>query len=134
MIAIKLKEEEGTNLLKELVNSAYVFIENFIPGILEKWGIGPKELSKLNKNLVILRISGWGKTGLYKDMPSFGYLVEGMSGFAAMNGEEGKGHLLPPLALADMVAGLTGFGAILMAILVSKRDNGGGQVIDLSLF
>ena len=57
-----------------------------------------------------------------------------MSGFASMNGEEGKGPLLPPLALADMVAGLTGFGAILMAILVSKRDNVGGQVIDLSLF
>ena len=133
-IALNLKDDEGLNLLKELVKSADVFIENFIPGTLEKWGIGPKELIKLNKNLVILRISGWGQTGLYKDAPGFGSLVEGMSGFAAMNGEEGKGPLLPPLALADMVAGLTGFGAILMAILVSKRDNVGGQVIDLSLF
>ena len=133
-IALNLKDKEGLNLLKELVKSADVFIENFIPGTLEKWGIGPKELTKLNKNLIILRISGWGQTGLYKDAPGFGSLVEGMSGFASMNGEEGKGPLLPPLALADMVAGLTGFGAILMAILVSKRDNVGGQVIDLSLF
>lgn len=133
-IALNLKDEEGLSLLKELVKSADVFIENFIPGTLEKWGIGPKELTKLNKNLIILRISGWGQTGLYKDAPGFGSLVEGMSGFASMNGEEGKGPLLPPLALADMVAGLTGFGAILMAILVSKRDNVGGQVIDLSLF
>ena len=133
-IALNLKDDEGLNLLKELVKSADVFIENFIPGTLEKWGIGPKELTKLNKNIIILRISGWGQTGLYKDAPGFGSLVEGMSGFASMNGEEGKGPLLPPLALADMVAGLTGFGAILMAILVSKRDNVGGQVIDLSLF
>jgi crotonobetainyl-CoA:carnitine CoA-transferase CaiB-like acyl-CoA transferase len=133
-IALNLKDEEGLSLLKELVKSADVFIENFIPGTLEKWGIGPKELTKLNKNIIILRISGWGQTGLYKDAPGFGSLVEGMSGFASMNGEEGKGPLLPPLALADMVAGLTGFGAILMAILVSKRDNVGGQVIDLSLF
>ena len=133
-IALNLKDKEGLSLLKELVKSADVFIENFIPGTLEKWGIGPKELTKLNKNIIILRISGWGQTGLYKDAPGFGSLVEGMSGFASMNGEEGKGPLLPPLALADMVAGLTGFGAILMAILVSKRDNVGGQVIDLSLF
>ena len=133
-IALNLKDEEGLSLLKELVKSADVFIENFIPGTLEKWGIGPKELTKLNKNIIILRISGWGQTGLYKDAPGFGSLVEGMSGFASMNGEEGKGPLLPPLALADMVAGLTGFGAILMAILVSKRGNVGGQVIDLSLF
>ena len=133
-IALNLKDKEGLNLLKELVKSADVFIENFIPGTLEKWGIGPKELTKLNKNIIILRISGWGQTGLYKDAPGFGSLVEGMSGFASMNGEEGEGPLLPPLALADMVAGLTGFGAILMAILVSKRDNVGGQVIDLSLF
>lgn len=133
-IALNLKDKEGLSLLKELVKSADVFIENFIPGTLEKWGISPKELTKLNKNIIILRISGWGQTGLYKDAPGFGSLVEGMSGFASMNGEEGKGPLLPPLALADMVAGLTGFGAILMAILVSKRDNVGGQVIDLSLF
>ena len=133
-IALNLKDDKGLNLLKELVKSADVFIENFIPGTLEKWGIGPIELTKLNKNIIILRISGWGQTGLYKDAPGFGSLVEGMSGFASMNGEEGKGPLLPPLALADMVAGLTGFGAILMAILVSKRDNVGGQVIDLSLF
>ena len=133
-LALNLKNNEGLNLLKELVKSADVFIENFIPGTLEKWGIGPKELIKLNKDIIILRISGWGQTGLYKDAPGFGSLVEGMSGFASMNGEEEKGPLLPPLALADMVAGLTGFGAILMAILVNKRDDIGGQVIDLSLF
>ena len=133
-IALNLKEEEGLKLLKELVKSADVFIENFVPGTLEKWGIGPDNLLDLNKNLIILRISGWGQTGIYKDAPGFGSLVEGMSGFASMTGEENQKPLLPPLALADMVAGLTGFGAILMAVIASKKNKTGGQVIDLSLF
>ena len=133
-ISIDLKKDEGLALLKELVKTADVFIENFVPGTLEKWGIGPEQLDELNKNLIILRISGWGQTGIFKNAPGFGSLVEGMSGFAAMTGEEKQAPLLPPLALADMVAGLTGFGAILMAILASKKNNIGGQVIDLSLF
>ena len=133
-ISIDLKKDEGLDLLKELVKSADVFIENFVPGTLEKWGIGPEQLGELNKNLIILRISGWGQTGIFKNAPGFGSLVEGMSGFAAMTGEEKQSPLLPPLALADMVAGLTGFGAILMAILASKKNSTGGQVIDLSLF
>ena len=133
-ISIDLKKDEGLALLKELVKSADVFIENFAPGTLEKWGIGPEQLNELNKKLIILRISGWGQTGIFKNAPGFGSLVEGMSGFAAMTGEEKQAPLLPPLALADMVAGLTGFGAILMAILASKKNNIGGQVIDLSLF
>ena len=133
-IALNLKKEEGLNLLKELVKSADVFIENFVPGTLEKWGVGPDKLLELNTDLVILRISGWGQTGIYKDAPGFGSLVEGMSGFASMTGEPNQKPLLPPLALADMVAGLTGFGAILMAIIASKKNQIGGQVIDLSLF
>ena len=133
-IALNLKEEEGLKLLKELVKSADVFIENFVPGTLEKWGVGPDKLLELNKNLIILRISGWGQTGIYKEAPGFGSLVEGMSGFASMTGEEYQKPLLPPLALADMVAGLTGFGAILMAVIASKKNQIGGQVIDLSLF
>ena len=133
-ISIDLKKNEGLDLLKELVKKADVFIENFLPGTLEKWGIGPQQLNNLNNDLIILRISGWGQTGIFKNAPGFGSLVEGMSGFAAMTGEEKQAPLLPPLALADMVAGLTGFGAILMAILASKKNNTGGQVIDLSLF
>ena len=133
-IALNLKDEEGLNILKELVKTADVFIENFVPGTLEKWGVGPNKLLEINENLIILRISGWGQTGMYKDSPGFGSLVEGMSGFASMTGEENQKPLLPPLALADMVAGLTGFGAILMAIIASKKDKTGGQVIDLSLF
>ena len=133
-IALNLKEKEGLNLLKELVKTADVLIENFVPGTLEKWGIGPKKLIELNNKIIILRISGWGQTGLYKNAPGFGSLVEGMSGFATMTGEKSQMPLLPPTALADMIAGLTGFGAVLMGILASKKNDLGGQVIDLSLF
>jgi crotonobetainyl-CoA:carnitine CoA-transferase CaiB-like acyl-CoA transferase len=133
-IALNLQEKEGLNLLKELVKTADVLIENFVPGTLEKWGVGPEKLIELNNKIIILRISGWGQTGLYKNAPGFGSLVEGMSGFAAMTGEKGQMPLLPPTALADMIAGLTGFGAVLMGILASKKNDLGGQVIDLSLF
>ena len=133
-IALNLKEKEGLNLLKELVKTADVLIENFVPGTLEKWGVGPKKLIELNNKIIILRISGWGQTGLYKNAPGFGSLVEGMSGFATMTGEKSQRPLLPPTALADMIAGLTGFGAVLMGILASKKNDLGGQVIDLSLF
>jgi len=133
-IALNLKQKEGLEVLKQLVQSADVFIENFVPGTLEKWGIGPDQLSQLNKDLIILRISGWGQTGIFKNSPGFGSLVEVMSCFASMTGEKTQSPLLPPLALADMVAGLTGFGAILMSIIASKKDKTGGQVIDLSLF
>ena len=133
-IALNLKEKEGLNLLKELVKTADVLIENFIPGTLEKWGVGPEKLIELNNKIIILRISGWGQTGLYKNAPGFGSLVEGMSGFATMTGEKSQMPLLPPTALADMIAGLTGFGAVLMGILASKKNDLGGQVIDLSLF
>ncbi|MDC1209433.1 CoA transferase [Pseudomonadota bacterium] len=133
-IALNLKEKEGLNLLKELVKTADVLIENFVPGTLEKWGVGPEKLIELNNKIIILRISGWGQTGLYKNAPGFGSLVEGMSGFATMTGEKSQMPLLPPTALADMIAGLTGFGAVLMGILASKKNDLGGQVIDLSLF
>lgn len=133
-IALNLKEKEGLNLLKELVKTADVLIENFVPGTLEKWGVGPEKLIELNNKIIILRISGWGQTGLYKNAPGFGSLVEGMSGFATMTGNKGQMPLLPPTALADMIAGLTGFGAVLMGILASKKSDIGGQVIDLSLF
>ncbi|MGY9060281.1 MAG: CaiB/BaiF CoA transferase family protein, partial [Candidatus Puniceispirillales bacterium] len=122
-IALNLQDKEGLDLLKELVKTADVFIENFLPGTLEKWGIGPDKLFELNKKIIILRISGWGQTGIFKNAPGFGSLVEGMSGFATMTGDKDQVPLLPPTALADMVAGLTGFGAILMGILASEKNN-----------
>jgi len=89
-IALDFKSDTGIDILKELIKSSDIFIENFVPGTLEKWGLSPKSLLKINQNLIILRISGWGQTGLYKNQPGFGSLVEGMSGFASMTGEKNQ--------------------------------------------
>ena len=133
-IALDFKNNMGMNVLKNLIKSSDVFIENFVPGTLEKWGLEPKKLHKINKNLIILRISGWGQSGLYKTQPGFGSLVEGMSGFAAMTGEKDQTPLLPPTALADMISGLTGFSSILLSIIAKINKKAQGEVIDLSLF
>ncbi|MCJ7873870.1 CoA transferase [Phaeobacter sp. J2-8] len=92
------------------------------------------KLWQANEKLIIVRVSGWGQTGPYKDKPGFGSLIEGMSGFAAMTGWEDKPPLLPPLALADMVAGLAGFGGVLSAVIARDKGEAKGQVVDLSLF
>ena len=102
-IALDFKTNDGKNILKNLIKSSDIFIENFVPGTLEKWGLSPRNLHKINEYLVILRISGWGQSGLFKNQPGFGSIVEGMSGFAAMTGEKDQMPILPPTALADMI-------------------------------
>ncbi len=103
-----------------------MFIENFRPGTLEEMGIGPDALHALNPNLIIVRVSGWGQDGPYREKPGFGSLVEGMSGFAAKNGFADRPPVLPPLALADMIAGLYGANAVLIALreIEGKRRQG----------
>ncbi|MDR5907524.1 CoA transferase [Franzmannia qiaohouensis] len=133
-LSIDIKSTEGKDNLLRLVDTAQILVENFLPGTLEKLGLGPDELLKQNPNLVILRISGWGQTGPYKNRPGFGTLVEAMSGWAYVNGHPDKPPTLPPLAMADMVAGLYGVGAVLTALRAIEINNTGGQVIDLSLF
>jgi len=131
-VTLNLREAEGTTLLLRLVEQADVLIENFRPGTLEAMGLGPDLLLARNPGIVVVRISGWGQDGPYKFRPGFGTLVEGMSGFAARNGFEDREPVLPPLALADMIAGLYGAFAVMAAL--RHRDAGGsGQVIDLPL-
>ncbi len=131
-VTLNLREPEGKALLLRLASSADVLIENFRPGTLEKMGFGPEVLHARNPGIVVVRISGWGQDGPYKYRPGFGTLVEGMSGFAAKNGFEDREPVLPPLALADMIAGLYGAFAVMTAL--RHRDAGGaGQVIDLPL-
>jgi crotonobetainyl-CoA:carnitine CoA-transferase CaiB-like acyl-CoA transferase len=130
---LDLKSQEGMELLKKLVRHSQVFIENFVPGGLEKMGLAPELLLELNPSLVIVRISGWGQTGPFNHKPGFGTLVEAMSGFAFLNGYADRPPVLPPLALADMIAGVYGAAGVLTALRVAEKD-GRGQVIDLSLF
>jgi formyl-CoA transferase len=132
-VALDLKRSEARDLLLRLVESAQVLVESFRPGTLERLGLGPDVLHRCNDRLVIVRISGWGQTGCFAQKPGFGTLVEAMSGFAAMNGFEDREPVLPPLSLADMVAGTYGAFAVLAALRHSESGNP-GQVIDLSLF
>ena len=133
-LALDIRENEGRRKFERLLTSADVLVENFVPGTMEKWGFGEAELLAINPDLVILRISGWGQTGPYRDRPGFGTLVEAMSGFAHLNGFPDRPPALPPLAMADMVAGLYGAFAVLTALRVVERGKGRGQSIDLSLF
>ncbi|GAA4217084.1 crotonobetainyl-CoA:carnitine CoA-transferase CaiB-like acyl-CoA transferase [Sagittula marina] len=131
-IALDFRADGGLEVLERLMAQADVMIESFRPGTMEKMGLGPDVLEKRFPQLILLRVSGFGQTGPYSPRPGFGTLVEGMSGFAHRNGEEGGDPLLPPLALADMIAGLYGSNAIMMA-LRSREQTGRGQVVDLSL-
>lgn len=132
-LVLDLKSDEGLSTLKLLLKHSHIFIENFVPGALEKMGLGPDVLLAINPALVIVRVSGWGQTGPYKHKPGFGTLVEAMSGFAYLNGFPDRPPALPPLALADMIAGIYGAAGVLTALRVAEKE-GRGQVVDLSLF
>jgi crotonobetainyl-CoA:carnitine CoA-transferase CaiB-like acyl-CoA transferase len=130
---VDLKADEGRAQFLKLARHSQIVIENFVPGGLEKMGLSPEVLHAENPALVIVRISGWGQTGPYSHKPGFGTLVEAMSGFAYLNGYPDRPPVLPPLALADMIAGVYGAAGVLTALRVAERE-GRGQVIDLSLF
>jgi crotonobetainyl-CoA:carnitine CoA-transferase CaiB-like acyl-CoA transferase len=132
-LALDYRSAEGLALLRRLVGTAQVLVENFVPGKLERIGLAPAELLALQPGLVVARISGWGQTGPFKHKPGFGSLVEAMSGFASMNGFPDREPVLPPLALADMITGLYGSTSIMVALRHAERT-GAGQVLDLSLF
>jgi crotonobetainyl-CoA:carnitine CoA-transferase CaiB-like acyl-CoA transferase len=132
-VALSLRTARGRELLAELIAGAAVLIENFRPGTLEAMGLGPEALQRRNPRLVVLRISGWGQDGPYRDRPGFGTLVESMSGYAARTGFADREPALPPTALADMVAGLYGAMAVLVALREVEKKGENGQVIDLPL-
>ena len=132
LVSIDLSKPEGAALVRRLTADADVLIENFRPGTLERWGLAPADLIAANPRLVVARVTGFGQTGPYASRPGFGTLAEAMSGFAELNGEPGGPPLLPPLALADGVAGLATAVAILAA-LRARESSGEGQVVDTSL-
>lgn len=131
-LALDLRRPEAMTILSNLIAQSDILIENFRPGTLESMGLAPETLHAQNPKLIIVRVSGFGQDGPYRERPGFGTLVEGMSGFAAMNGFSDREPVLPPLALADMVAGL--YGAF--AVMIARREveaGHPGQVIDLPL-
>lgn len=131
-LCLELRKPEAPEILLSLVPSVALFIESFRPGTLEAMGLGPEKLLEKNPKLVVVRISGWGQDGPYRRRPGFGSLIEGMSGFAAINGFGDREPVLPPMYLADGFAGLFGVSAALIALRAAEKS-GQGQVVDLPL-
>jgi crotonobetainyl-CoA:carnitine CoA-transferase CaiB-like acyl-CoA transferase len=132
-LTLDVRDAAGKDILKKLAADAQIFVESFRPGVMERLGLGPADLYAINPKIVYVRVTGWGQTGPYKDRPGFGSLVEGMSGFAAKNGYADRPPTLPNLALADMIAGISGFAAVMVALREVETKGGAGQVVDLSL-
>lgn len=132
-VTLKLSDPVGAEAMRRLLAEADVFVENFRPGTLERWGLGPDVLLEANPRLVVVRTTGFGQDGPYRDRPGFGTLAESMSGFAHINGYPDGPPTLPPFALGDGVAALTGAFAV-MAALWAREHGGSGQVIDLSIY
>jgi len=132
-LCLDLRKPEAKQLLLKLLPTAAIFVESFRPGTLEAMELAPVKLLEVNPKLVIVRVSGWGQDGPYRRRPGFGTLIEGMSGFASMNGFSDREPVLPPIYLADTIAGLNGAAAAMIALRAAEKKGGRGQVIDLPL-
>jgi crotonobetainyl-CoA:carnitine CoA-transferase CaiB-like acyl-CoA transferase len=132
-VTLNLNKQEGQELLLALVADADVLVENFRPGTLERWNLGWERLHAHNPRLILLRMTGFGQFGPYASRPGFGTLAESMSGFAHITGQADGPPTLPPLALADGIAGLTAAAAVMMCVYHRDLESGVGQVIDLAI-
>jgi len=131
-VAVDLKAPGGAEVLRKLAAGADVLVENFRPGTLERWGLGPEVLHADNPGLVLVRLTGFGQTGPYSARAGFGTLAEAMSGFAAATGEADGPPTLPAFGLADSICGIAASSAVMMALRHRDRT-GEGQVVDLSI-
>ena len=132
-LGLDLRQKEGQDIVRELIKNADVLIENFRPGTLESWGMGPEDLLKINPRLIVLRISGYGQTGPYKDKPGFGVIAEAMGGMRHLTAEPGRVPVRVGISIGDTLAALHGVIGILMS-LHERNRSGKGQVIDVALY
>ncbi|QDL39158.1 CaiB/BaiF CoA transferase family protein [Rhodoferax sediminis] len=132
-LALDLKDPQAQALVRQLVTSADVLIENFRPGAMEGWGLGPDALLALNPRLVMLRISGYGQSGPYRDKPGFGVVAEAMGGLRHLTAEPGRVPVRVGVSIGDTLAALHGVIGILLA-LQERHVSGQGQVIDVALY
>ena len=132
-VALDLKQPAAQNIVRRLATESDVLIENFRPGAMEGWGLGPDELLKLNPRLIMLRISGYGQTGPYRDKPGFGVVAEAMGGLRHLTAEPGRVPVRVGVSIGDTLAALHGVIGILLA-LQERQRSGQGQVIDVALY
>ncbi len=132
-LALDLKQPEAQDIVRKLAMDSDVLIENFRPGAMEGWGLGPNELQEMNPRLIMLRISGYGQTGPYRDRPGFGVVAEAMGGLRHLTAEPGRVPVRVGVSIGDTLASLHGVIGILMA-LHHRHSSGVGQVIDVALY
>lgn len=145
-ITLDLKTDKGRKIVKQLINTSDVVIENFRPGTMEKWGLGPDNFKTSNPGLIFTRISGYGQTGPYASKPGYASVTEGFSGFRYINGFPDKAPVRPNLSMGDSVAGLHAVIGILLAVIEKQKtpannnteketqNVGKGQVVDVALY
>lgn len=132
-VGLDLSARAGAELFLRLAATADVVVENFRPGTLERWGLGPDQLHRGNPGLVLVRLTGFGQSGPYARRPGFGTLAEAMSGFAALTGPADGPPTLPSFGLADTICGIAASSATLMALRYRDQLGGSGQLIDMSI-
>lgn len=134
-VTLDLKQPAGRDLARRLIDSADVLIENFRPGVMEAWQLGPDLLKQSNPGLVYARISGYGQTGPYASKPGFASVCEGMSGFRYVNGFPNQAPVRPNLSIGDSIAGLHAALGIVLALFERQgHGQGNGQVVDVALY
>lgn len=132
-LSLDLRQAEAQDIVRTLIQEADVLIENFRPGTLEGWGLDPEKLLELNPKLIVLRISGYGQTGPYRDKPGFGVVAEAMGGLRHLTAEPGRVPVRVGISIGDTLASLHGVIGILLA-LQERHNSGKGQVIDIALY
>jgi len=132
-VTIDLKTQAGIDLVKQLIDGADIVIENFRPGVVEAWGIGPDVFKQTNPALVYARISGYGQTGPYASKPGFASVCEGISGFRYVNGHPDQAPVRPNLSIGDTISGIHAALGICLALL-EQKNSGQGQVVDVALY
>ncbi len=133
-VVVDLKSSEGQALVREIAAECDVLVENFRPGVMEKWGLGPDELKANNPKLIYTRISGYGQTGPYAEKPGFASVCEGISGFRFLNGFPDEAPVRPNLSIGDSIASLHAVIGILMSLTARLRQRADGQVVDVALY
>ncbi len=132
-LSLDLKQAEAQDIVRTLICEADILIENFRPGTLEGWGLDPEKLLELNPKLIVLRISGYGQTGPYRDKPGFGVVAEAMGGLRHLTAEPGRVPVRVGVSIGDTLASLHGVIGILLA-LQERHQSGKGQIIDIALY
>ncbi|WP_368644122.1 CaiB/BaiF CoA transferase family protein [Castellaniella ginsengisoli] len=133
-VTLDLRQPEAQEVVRRLVRDADVVVENFKPGTLERWGLGWEELSGINPRLVMLRVSGYGQTGPYRDLPGFGVIGEAMGGLRHLSGEAGRPPVRVGVSIGDSLSALHGVIGVLLALRARDLPGGMGQMIDVALY